>query len=93
MRLRDFEIPMAGGFYLTQRCAEVSFMFEEGSNVACWDGTEDLVEKIRFYLENPGIRREIAAAGRLHCEKHHTWARRFRVLLAELGLRPPLPEN
>lgn len=93
MRLRDFEIPMAGGFYLTQRCAEISSMFEEGKNVVCWDGIGDLVDKVRFYLENAGVRRAIAAAGRLHCEAHHTWERRFRGLLGELGLRPPLPAS
>ena len=82
---------MAGGFYLTQRCAEVSSMFEEGRNVACWDGLDDLVDKIRFYLKSAEMRRKIAAEGRLHCENHHTWAHRFRALLDELGIRPPLP--
>jgi hypothetical protein len=89
MRLRDFEIPMMGGFYLAQRCAEISSMFEEDRHLACWDGVDDLVQKIRYYLSRPDLRRTIGEAGRLHCERHHTWETRFRGLLGEIGLSAP----
>lgn len=89
LRLRDFEIPMAGGFCLTQDCDQLRELFTPDANVAAWSDAGDLVEKARHYLGRPEERRHIAAAARAHCLAHHTWAHRFAGLLAELGLTPP----
>lgn len=88
-RLREFEIPMLGGFYLTQRCAEVTAFYREGEQLACWDGVGELREKIRYYLARPEERARIAAEGRRHAIERHTWEARFRGLLCELGLSLP----
>ncbi len=89
VRLREFEIPMAGGFSLTQRCPELSSLFKENVHVACWDGFDDLLEKSIYFLENPGERVRIANAGREHALRFHTWRNRFSGLLAELGITSP----
>jgi len=85
-RLREFEIPMFGGFYLTQRCAEVTALYREGEHLVCWDGTGELLEQLRYYLPRPAERARIAAEGQRHAMAKHTWETRFRGLLAELGL-------
>lgn len=89
LRLRDFEVPMAGGFYLTQDCEQLRELFTPGRNVAAWNDTEDLIAQTRHYLDRPDERRRIAAAARAHCRAHHTWAHRFAGLLDELGMAPP----
>lgn len=89
VRLREFEIPMAGGFYLTQDCAQLRGLYKVGTHLETWATPDDLAEKIRHYLERPDARAAIARSGRAHAMKCHTWAERFRGLLAELSMAPP----
>ncbi len=89
MRLRDFEIPMVGGFYLTQDCAQLRELFPIGENLVTWDNLLDLQDKIRYYLENPAERLHIAKYVQNYCLQHHTWNNRFRHLLQELKLPQP----
>jgi spore maturation protein CgeB len=89
VRLRDFEIPMTGGFYLTQHCSELEELFCIGENLITWDNPSDLHEKARFYLENPNQRTKIAKASQAHCLTNHTWANRFNDLLNALHLPTP----
>ncbi len=89
VRLREFEIPMAGGFYLTQDCAQLRELFQVGEQVVTWNDLSDLQDKIRYYLDHPAERQKIAQAGQAHCLQHHTWVNRFRHLLQELNLPQP----
>ena len=88
LRLRDFEIPMAGGFYLAQDCAQLRELFQVGTHVGRWSDVHDLVERCREHLADREGRQRMAAAARAHCLKHHTWTRRFSDLLHELGIQP-----
>ena len=89
VRLREFEVPMAGGFYLTQDCPQLRGLYKIGEHLETWASVEDLSEKIRYYLARPDARAAIAARGRAHAVKFHTWAERFRGLLRELSITPP----
>ena len=89
VRLREFEIPMAGGFYLTQDCEELHALYKVGEQIAVWQDESDLIDKIRYYLNHPAEREKIARAGQTHCLAHHTWANRFRSLLQDLNLSLP----
>jgi len=61
---RTFEIPGAGGFMLHERTEEALHYFEEETECAYFSDTEDLVGKIRYYLDRPDERTGIAATGR-----------------------------
>jgi hypothetical protein len=89
VRLREFEVPMAGGFYLTQDCPQLRDLYNVGEHLETWTSVEDLSEKIRYYLARPEARAAIAARGRAHALKFHTWSERFRGLLRELSITPP----
>jgi len=89
VRLREFEIPMNGGFYLTQSCPQLDELFTVGSEMICWDNLRDLHDKIHYYLDRPAERQSIANAARDRCLKDHTWAHRFSRLLQELSLPQP----
>jgi hypothetical protein len=89
VRLRDFEVPMAGGFYMTQDCLQLRELFGLDEHVVGWNDPDDLVEKIHYFLQHPAERDRIADSGRQYCLKTHTWAQRFKGLLAELGMKPP----
>ncbi len=91
IRLRDFEIPIAGGFYLAQYCPELADYYEIGREIAVWDTVKDVVERCRYYLDRPDERMRIAEAGRLRALANHTWVHRFARMADELGMR--LPES
>lgn len=86
IKLRDFEVPLAGGFYLVERVPEYGEMFEFGREVETWSRPEELVEKVRYYLDHTSEREEIAAAGKRRAEADHTWSKRFEALFEDLGI-------
>ena len=86
VRLREFEIPMAGGFYLTQDCAQLRELFEVGRHIDTWDNAAELLEKCRYYLAHDDLRRKMALSAQAHCLENHTWECRMAGLLRELGL-------
>lgn len=87
VKVRDFEVPLAGGFYLVEDMPEHREFFDVGKEVVTWASAEDLIEKIRYYLAHESERLAIAAAGQRRALAEHTWARRFRILFASLGLQ------
>jgi spore maturation protein CgeB len=89
VRLREFEIPAAGGFYLTQDCPQLRQLYRVGEHLDTWSTAPDLIDKIRYYLDKPQLRAAIAARGQDYARTHHTWAARFRDLLADLSMIAP----
>jgi spore maturation protein CgeB len=86
MRLRDFEVPMSGGFYLTEYQPELEEFFEIGREIECWRSRGELLEKIRHYLAHGDEREKIRRAGRGRCLRDHTWQRRLASAFAETGI-------
>lgn len=82
LRLRDFEIPMSGGFYLTRYTEELEDYFEVGKEIECYRTTEELLDKCRYYLKNETAREEIGRAGLTRSLACHTWEKRFNDLFA-----------
>ena len=86
VRLRDFEAPMSGAFYMVEDMPELRQFYEVGREVVTYDGPEDLVDKCRYYLEHDEERERIRAAGHTRALRDHTWQRRFRDVFREAGL-------
>lgn len=61
---RSFHIPAAGGFLLHERTEEAQDFFLDGTECAFFHGADELVEKIRYYLDHEAERQQVAAAGR-----------------------------
>ncbi len=89
IRVRDFEIPVTGGFYLAQNCPELGKYYDIGREVAVWDTAKDVVERCRYYLARPEERARIAKAGRQRVLANHTWRHRFSIIAARLGMQLP----
>lgn len=83
---RDFEVPMSGGFYLTQHHPNLAEFFELGKEIVCYHSPEDMVEKIRHFLNHPGEAEEIRQAGLRRALREHTWTGRFQKALETLDL-------
>src|SRR3989338_1001845 len=86
MKLRDFEVPMAGGFYLCEKSPGYDQEFTDGKEVVMWRTYPELVEKIHYYLRHEDERETIARAGHRRALQDHTWEVRFNKLFFELGL-------
>lgn len=86
VRLRDFEVPMSGGFYLTEHSDELADFFKPGVEIETWKTRQELLEKCRYYLAHDVARRAIAAAGRERALREHTWEHRFASAFATMGL-------
>lgn len=80
VRLRDFEAPMSGAFYMVEEIAELADFFRIGVEIACYRGPDDLVEKCRHYLANPEERERIRLAGHARALRDHTWQGRLQTV-------------
>ena len=86
VRLRDFEVPMSGGFYMVKHMEELEEFFEIGKEIVCYTDRDDMVEKIRYYLAHDDEREAIREAGYRRCLRDHTWHKRFETVFREMGL-------
>jgi spore maturation protein CgeB len=86
IRLRDFEVPMSGGFYLVEHQDELAEFFDLGREIETYRSREEMVDKIRFYLADEGARERVRQAGRARCLRDHTWERRFASVFQEIGV-------
>jgi hypothetical protein len=86
VRLRDFEVPMSGGFYMVEYMEELEEFFEIGKEIVCYSNKEDLVEKIKYYLNHDVERERIRKAGHERCLRDHSWHKRFQTAFKEMGL-------
>jgi spore maturation protein CgeB len=86
VRLRDFEVPMCGGFYMIEQLEELAEFFEPGKEIVFYQGPEDLAAKIRYYLAHDAERERIRHAGHQRALRDHTWQKRFEAAFKQMDL-------
>lgn len=86
VRLRDFEVPMSGGFYIVEYMEELEEFFEIGKEIVCYSSREDLAEKVKYYIKHDDERERIRKAGHERCLRDHSWHSRFQTAFKEMGL-------
>ena len=91
VRLREFEAPMSGAFYLTEYLEEIGLHYEIGREIVCFRSRVEMVDLCRYYLRHEDERTRIGRAGHERARRDHTWTRRFEGLFAELRRRRLLP--
>jgi spore maturation protein CgeB len=84
MRLRDFEVTMSGGFYITEYTEELADFFDIEKEIVCYSNKEELADKIKYYLKNETERERIRIAGKNRCLKDHTWKKRFKMVFEKI---------
>lgn len=81
---RSVEIPACGGFMLAERTGRHSSFFKEGEEAEFFSSNQELLEKVRVYLENEPERRGIAMAGYHRCERSgYSMYAQLSAMLAE----------
>ncbi|MFH1619527.1 MAG: glycosyltransferase, partial [bacterium] len=82
IKARTFEVPGAGGFLMTENADDLNRFYVPGKEAVSFDGINDLVDKIRFFLAHPEERDKIAGAGHVRTRNEHSYDVRFRNLIA-----------
>lgn len=83
-RLRDFEVPMSGGFYLVQEAPGHAEYYKVGEEIETWREPEGLIDKLRYYTKNESAAWRIREAGRKRALECHTWEQRFAGLFGTM---------
>ena len=82
---RVFDVPLCGGFLLTDRQEELFEWFEK-DEVAVYDGEGDIAEKADYYLKHQSVREKISKRARAKVLRRHTYKDRMAELLALMEL-------
>jgi len=82
---RHFEINACGGFQLSYYVEGLERHYRIGDEIALYASTEELVEKVRYYLKHEDEREAIALQGYERTMREHNMERRFRELFEKIG--------
>lgn len=70
-----------GAFYMCLHVDGIEDIFMPGKEIVTFSNEEEMIEKIRFYLKNDSLRKEIADAGKTRVLKEHTYKVRTGQML------------
>jgi hypothetical protein len=83
---RDFEVPMAGGLYLTGFSEELSRHYQINHEIVCYNSILECVDVIRYLLAKPDVCDQIRKNGQKRALNEHTWDARYEKLVAFMGI-------
>lgn len=81
LNYRTFETLGCQTFLLTNYTDGLDELFEVGRELVTYAGPDDLLAKVRYYLENTGEREAIAEAGFKRVKRDHTYLARAHQLV------------
>jgi spore maturation protein CgeB len=82
--MRTFEIAGLGALELTDNCREVSRYYVPGKEIICYEDPEDLIEKAKYFLDNPEDAYKIAREGIERTIREHLYVHRASYLISNL---------
>lgn len=80
LHLREFEVPMSGGLYITNYSDELTEFFEPDKEVVVFRNEYELLDKVKFFLSNPSAADKIRLAGLKRALASHTCEIRLRTM-------------
>jgi hypothetical protein len=83
---RDFEVPLTGSFYITGYHEELYEYFDVGRDIETYKSKEELLEKVRYYLEHEQERELIAQHGYEKSINNYTAKKSYEKVFGYLGL-------
>ncbi len=85
---RDFEVPMAGGLYLTQYNPELKLVYDIEQEILTYKNYEDCKAKIHWVSQNREKALEIRKNGFQRALDDHSWKKRFEDVFTLCHLMP-----
>lgn len=86
MKARIFEINSCGGFQLSYYVEGIANCYMPDREIVIYADANDIIDKIRFYIEHNELRESIGQAGYVRSMKEHTFVRRFENIFVIMGL-------
>tara|TARA_R110000744_G_scaffold22045_4_gene56627 strand:- start:668 stop:1687 length:1020 start_codon:yes stop_codon:yes gene_type:complete len=83
-KARNFEIPVQGGFQLTDYVPTLDDYFDIGKELACYSCVDEAEKLIKYYLNNENEREIIKLAGIKKARINHTFKCRIIDFMKEL---------
>jgi len=83
---RNFEVPGCGGFLLTGVAENLYEYYKFGKEIAVFNSTDEMAQKIKHYLAHEKERAAVAKAGYERTMQEHTYAHRFDQIFRAAGL-------
>lgn len=83
---RNFEVPGSGGFLLTGDADNLTDYYQDGKEIVIYKNTNDMINKIKYYLKHNEEREAIARAGYERTLRDHTYKKRFNEIFKTIGL-------
>ncbi len=81
LNARTFEVAGIGGFQMIQYKPALSNLFDDENELVSFRTFEELIEKIKYYLNNDELRNKIASAGQKRAYSDHTYLHRLNLIL------------
>tara|TARA_Y100000589_G_C27135311_1_gene622279 strand:+ start:195 stop:1202 length:1008 start_codon:yes stop_codon:yes gene_type:complete len=86
IKARNFEIPVFGGFQLTNYVPGIEDYLQIGTEVACYNNVEDAFSQIIYFLNNNDKRESIRTNSVIKARNEHTYLCRMRDIIENIYL-------
>jgi spore maturation protein CgeB len=86
LKARMFEVNGCGAFQLSYYVEGLECCYDINREIGVYTDPDDLVGKVKFYLEYSELRESIAAAGYKRTLDDHTFAQHFQKVFQRIGL-------
>ena len=78
---RVFDVPVCGGFLLTDHRRQMEDLFEPGREIVCYREPGEIQDLVRHYLARDDARRAVTEAARKRILAEHTYDLRLASLV------------
>ncbi len=86
LKARMFEISGCGSFQLSYYVEGLSNSFRIDQEIAVYSDPDDLIDKIKFYLQHESVAEDIAQRALARVLSEHTFIKRFNSAFHRMGL-------
>ena len=77
IKARPFELAGCGAFVISGMADDMSRYYRENEEMVFYQDTDDLIQKIKYYLKSGEERENIAGAAYARTLAEHTYEKRF----------------
>jgi len=81
MSARMYTAVGCGAFYMCQHVDGIEEVLEPGKEIVTFQSEQEMIDMIRYYLKNDGLRKKIAEAGKTRVLKEHTYEIRIGQMM------------
>ena len=83
-KARNFEIPVQGGFQLTDYVPSIEDYFDIGKELICYNNIDEAENLIKYYLKHENEREDIKISGIKKARENHTFKHRIIEYMKDL---------